>query len=310
MERSRYVLIGLLVLSVCLNIYALSRIADLSAAVRDTRNEISRMKDSLYDALTSVGDELEKIREEARWISNLEVTPGKPTGRVQPVTLSWQVREYPVAASVTLYLRERGQVDFTPYPAQSTGGGGFKVTFDHVVQPEPPISIVLYVEGSSSKKETVIAESSGMYITGQYEYYVTMTDGREMKTTEVAPINIKQDSAGLAAPVTMEIRAQKDPLAFDIVVYEDPKPEDYYYRLQGALIRVRDGEKVVKEVDLTAERTIEVQTPQGEELIPVFEGRLEDYLTPAEVFLVLTYGEGLSSEVPIKYLMRPADIYF
>lgn len=307
MERSRNLLAGLLVLSVCLNIYALNRIGDLSAAIRDARNEVSSIRDSLYHGLDSVNNTVQKIREEARWISKVEVAPGEPSNGVQSVTLSWQVREYSIGSSVTLYLRERGSPEFTPYPAESTGGGTFRITFDHTVQPEPHVSILFSDEGSSSgRRESVVHESSGVYRTGEYEYYVTMTDGREMRTTEVLAFNIKQKAGDLVSPVSVDIRAVKDRFAFEITVHENPKPEHYLYRLQGVSLKVRDGAHVAKEVTLGSQRTIEAPTPQGKGEIPVFEGRLEDYPTPSEVLLVLTYGDGVSTELPVKYLMDPS----
>jgi hypothetical protein len=310
MERSRYLMAGLLILSVCLNIYALNRIGDLSAAIREARNQVLRMQDSLDHGLDWVNNAVEKMREEARWMSRVEVTPGEPLDGIQPMTLSWQVREYPVGASVTLYLRERGRSEFTPYPAENTGGGGFRITFDHTIQPEPHISIAYSDEGSSSaKRESVVSESSGVYRTGQYEYYVTMTDGREMKTTEVSQLNIRQEAGDLVSPVSVDIRAVKGQVAFDITVHETPKPERYHYRLQGVSLKVRDGDLVVKELTLVSQGTIEAPTPQGKGEIPVFEGRLEDYPAPSEVLLVLRYGDGVSTEFPVKYLMAPIRLY-
>lgn len=309
MERSRYLMAGLLILSVCLNIYALSRIGDLSAAIREARNQVSRMQDSLDRGLDWVNNAVEKMREEARWMSRVEVTPGEPLDGIQPMTLSWQVREYPVGASVTLYLRERGEPEFTPYPAESTGGGGFRITFDHTIQPEPHVSISFSAESSSGKRESVVHESSGVYRTGEYEYYVSMTDGREMKTTEVSPLNVQQEASDLVSPVFVDIRAVNGQPAFDITVHENPKPEHYYYRLQGVSLKVRDGDLVVKEVTLVSQGTIEAPTPQGKGEIPVFEGRLEDYPAPSEVLLVLRYGDGVSTEFPVKYLMAPIRLY-
>ncbi len=307
MERSNYLMAGLLILSVCLNIYALNRIGDLSTAIVEARNEVSRLRDFLDQGLGSVGSMVERIREEARWMSRVEVTPGEPLDGIQPMTLSWQVREYPVGASVTLYLRERGESEFTPYPAENTGGGGFRITFGHTVQPEPHVSIAFSVEGE--KRESVVSESSGVYRTGQYEYYVTMTDGHEMKTTEVSPLNVRQEASDLVSPVFVDIRAVKGQPAFDITVHENPKPEHYYYRLQGVSLKVRDGDLVVKEVTLVSQGTIEAPTPQGKGEIPVFEGRLEGYPASSEVLLVLKYGDGVSTEVPVKYLMAPIRLY-
>jgi hypothetical protein len=310
MGRSRYLLVGLLVISVCLNIYALNRIGDLTAAVRDAMREMSRIKDSVYNGLDSVGDALHRMREEARWISKISVTPDEPSDGIQPVTLSWQLREYPIGASVTMYLRERGASEFTPYAAESTGGGGFRIKFDHVVRPEPLVSITFSAESSSpAKRESVVSKSSGVFRTGEYEYYVTMTDGREMRTTEVASLDIKQEAGGLVSPISVDIRALEDLLAFDITVHESPKPERYHYRLQGVSLKVRDRELVVKEVSFKSERTIEVPTPQGKGEIPVFEARLEDYPTPSEVLLILIYDDGVSTELPIKYLMDPGRLF-
>lgn len=308
MERSRFLMVGFLALSICLNIYALSRIGDLSTAIGEARKEVSHLRDSLDHGLDWVGNTVENLREEARWISKVDVTPGEPSNGFQPVTLSWQVREYPVGASVTLYLREHGGSDFTPYPAESTGGGGFRITFDHTIQPEPLVSIAYSSNNDSEppeKRESVVSESSPMYRTGQYEYYVTMTDEREMRTTELFSLHIKQEASALVSPVSVDIRAAEEGFAFDITVHENPKPEHYHYRLQGASLKVRDRELVVKEVTLMSQRTIEAPTPQAEGEIQVFEGRLDDYPTPSEVLLILVYADGVSAEVPIKYLMDP-----
>jgi hypothetical protein len=76
MKSSRYLMAGLLMLSICLNIYALNRIGALSAAVSNMRSELSRMQDSLDRGLESVYNAVEKIREEAQWVSRVSVTRG------------------------------------------------------------------------------------------------------------------------------------------------------------------------------------------------------------------------------------------
>lgn len=310
MGRSRYLLAGLLVISVCLNIYALNRIGDLTAAVRETQKEVSRIKDSVYYELDAVSESLQKIREDARWISRVSVTSGQPSNGIQPVTLGWQAKEYLVGSEVTLYLRKYGDSEFTPYPAESTGGGAFRITFDHVVRPEPLVTITFSDEGpSQSKRESVVSEDSGVFRSGEYEYYVTMTDGREVKTTEVSYLDVKQDGGGLVSPVSVDIHAVKDRFAFDVIVQETPKPEHYLYRLQGASLKVRNGDQVIKEVTLASQRTVEAPTPQGKADIPIFEGRLEDYPTPSEVLLVLMYEDGLTAELPVKHLMAPSRLY-
>lgn len=309
MERGKNVFAGLLILSVCLNLYGLGRINALTEEIRQSRHEVSRLQHYIDSGLASVRSTVEGIREEERWMSRVSVSRGEPSGNLMPVTLTWQLKECPVNASVTLFLKGRDEPDFTPYPAESTGGGGFKVQLEHPIQPEPQVSFTFSTAGTSgsNKHESVLPESAAAYVTGGYEYYVTMTDGREMRTTGVSSLSIDQLGSNVAPPVSVDIQADEAYSSFLVGVHETPKPDSYFYHLQGVSIRVLYGGEIIKEVVLASERTIESPTPGGK--VPVFEGVLEDYRTPSEVLLVLDYGSGVATEVPVKYLMDPGRFF-
>jgi len=308
MDGSKRILAGLLIISVCLNLYGLAKINNLMAVISDTRSEVYRLEDRISSQATGLRSVIEEIRQEERWMSPLSVIPGNPQGDTQPVTLTWQLKECPVDASVTLYLRERGESDFTPYPAQSTGGGGFKADLVRQIQPESNVSFSYSREDSPSSghQSAIVESSSSAYLTGRYEYYVTMTDEHVTKTTDATSFSIDQSVADLAAPVSVDIQVKKDPSVCTVVVHETPKPEAYYYRLQGVSIRVMDGDVVAREIALTSERTFEAETPQGMGEVPIFEVTLQEYgWAHSEVLLALDYGEGMVTEVLAKYLMDP-----
>ena len=98
-ERGKNVFAGLLILSVCLNLYGLGRINALTEEIRQSRHEVSRLQHYIDSGLASVRSTVEGIREEERWMSRVSVS-GRAFRQLDAGDADVAAQECPVNASV------------------------------------------------------------------------------------------------------------------------------------------------------------------------------------------------------------------
>jgi hypothetical protein len=301
MGRSRRILIVLLAASVFLNVYGLLRMNHLYQLIEGVKSDTVRLEDSLSSKISSVRMDIEDILAEQRWMSPVRVVSGDVSADYQSVDLSWQLKECPVNAEVTLYLRRKGQADFAPYIAESTGGGGFKVNLQHEVQPNPSVSISFTV-----KNQVSVDQILGQNSVYDYEYYVAMNDGKNLRSTQVSTLSIQQASSDLAAPISINLKSEDDHSSYTITVHETPETIPHY-RLQGVILSLYANGIKVLETEFESGRTLSFQIEGSKRDVPVFQGKIEDIPDIIdEALLNLDYGNGKIEEVFIKHLtFRP-----
>ncbi len=213
MEKLLRTCVVLLVAGVILTAYSGVKVNTMTRELQDLKNGSADAGgyqwQSLQSELASLRNALHDLKESTEWVTSIDIIIGERRDDLVPVFIDWQVKELPEDAIVTLYLKHADDLDYTAYEAFSTGGGGYRAVLElpYRLNPEVRISISYTHSGSrpGSSEAIATAPRPAEYPEDLYDYYIGMSGGGQIKTTEASSLDLGKVGSHEASPLSLEV---------------------------------------------------------------------------------------------------------
>ena len=131
MDNSKKILVSLLVISLILNLYVISRIGGLQQEFYQLSNNISNTYGNLPHQISSVRHSIDAMYRETQWLVSDEFLPGEETTGADNIHLLYEftLREIEEPTDASVFYRAGGRGDWLEIPAEYLGGNTYKTEF-------------------------------------------------------------------------------------------------------------------------------------------------------------------------------------
>lgn len=287
MERLFRTCVALLVVSLLLTTYSGLKVNTMARQLEELRNGAvnasAQQLQNLQSELSSVRRALQELQEAAEWVTPVDITIGQRQGDIIPVAMDWQVKELTEGSTVTLYLKHEDDLDYTTYEASSTGGGGYRVILEYPYRIDPELKVgITHTYSKPGHKESIQAVPPIGYSENRYDYYISVSAGGQLRTTEVGSIDLGKVGGLEAGPMSMEVHHEGGDLR--VTVSEEPQFVRRF-RPTKATFQIVSGEtKIIVPLTMSAK-------PQDD--VRKFDGEVKDAPVSVDHYLlILEYSDG------------------
>jgi len=243
-------MIILLIFSLALNAYALWKINYLKEDHLVLKDQSNILEKTIYNAVNSSINSLKtavrELQEEQRLVTPLDINLGERIGKEQKVELSFQVKKLAEDSVVSFYLKKPGEKEFQSLPVENTGGGRYKVEIAEEISPDPLVQIEKTRVAKDNKPVSPVKEIRyGEESTAKnYVYYISITDGENIQTTEESRFDLSKLRYIVAAPLTLRVNVLGSQDKTSLTVMERAKEDTLFKISKLFLVGEKSGEIV------------------------------------------------------------------
>jgi hypothetical protein len=237
------------------------------------------------------------MREEAEWITPVDITVGDLSEEEVSLLATWQIKDFTEGSPVTFYWKAPQDQAFREIAAQRLGGGRFQAEMKEPATVRPDV-IVSYGSAGGGKQDKAPARPSPEQAM-MYTYFVTMETGGMVKSADARNTDLSKLSAAFTYGLSLSLAS--DSRKITASVREAPSSQAKpAFRLEGANLEGYSGTSKVLDINLPKARTMTESVGSDSIVTPVFEGELpKPSAALSALWLNLTYSGGRTARVEL-----------
>ncbi|MDT3698920.1 MAG: hypothetical protein RO469_05785 [Thermincola sp.] len=258
MDRPVRILLVLLIIILVLNLSLLSRVKNIENMINGRLmidSELQNLMSLTQQNSDRINQAMATIETERRWITPVEFAGVKQEGGSIVVRLAWIIKDYPGGAQVIFNYRKPGDKEFTSQQAAPAGDGRFEVELRDDLKSEPlwKMQTIYTTSDSRDNKASRVIETAKT-VEGQQniEYYISIKDGTNLKSSEIAGLDMERLSWSMYAPLSAEVQVNQTNKRYWIFLTQsvnDPKQA----KLSQAFLEAYQDDKLVNQTKLSAD---------------------------------------------------------
>ena len=300
MKHFKILVVGILVISLMINIRLLSKINDVEYQVNSLSNTQFNIMSSVDNQSSHIHRIMEDFKREQSWISSIQMEVGTVDLETGKTTLNfnWQIKELLQNSEVVFHSKRGEEQDFTSTPAVETENGLFEVSIPTEVQLKPELHTSIssdYMDGEIEVERAIEEKNEKEHNNNTLSYYVSVTNENLVKSSEIQSNYIGYLGASYYGVLETRVDMYND--SYNVSVMVPPIYNDSDISLQAAyLMKYKDGKLVEEERLISNEEIYEGNRPAKERYIHLEKESSDEKFEYTSLGLKVVYSNGASFE--------------